>query len=129
MVHAEHRYRELEDPRAEGPFLPMQLLQLLLKASPLLLGAPPPISFPHSCSGHVLLLLRNSKHNDKTWGLPGGNSENDETLLQTAVREAGEEMGPLPAGYEVRREVLTRWGRGERCGLCTLARLLAMRAL
>ena len=66
---------------------------------------------PHSSSGHVLLLLRNSKHNDKTWGLPGGNSENDdETLLQTAVREAGEEMGPLPAGYEVKREVLTRWG-------------------
>ena len=77
----------------------------------------------------MLLLPRNSKHNDRTWGLPGGNSENDETLLQTAVREAGEEMGPLPAGYEVRREVLTRWGRGERCGLCTLARLLAMRAL
>ena len=91
------------------------MLKHLLKAPPLLLGAPPryPVC-PHSCSGHVLLLLRNSKHNDKTWGLPGGNSENDETLLQTAVREAGEEMGPLPAGYEVKREVLTRWGgRGD----------------
>ena len=56
----------------------------------------------------VLLLLRNSKHNDSTWGLPGGNAEaGDANLLQTATREAVEEMGALP-GFEVIAEIATR---------------------
>jgi hypothetical protein len=38
-----------------------------------------------SCEGEVLLLLRNSKHNDKTWGLPGGNCDPGETPLQVRV--------------------------------------------
>lgn len=53
----------------------------------------------------VLLLLRNSKHNDKTWGLPGGNQERgDLTLFDTAQREAREEMGELPSNFRVSRE-------------------------
>lgn len=34
--------------------------------------------------GEVLLLLRNSRHNDNTWGLPGGNVEPGEQLLQVS---------------------------------------------
>ena len=45
----------------------------------------------------VLLLQRRSKHNDKKWGLPGGNAEDaDASLLETAKREAAEEMGDVP---------------------------------
>lgn len=48
------------------------------------------------------MLLRNSKHNNNTWGLPGGNADREDggDLLQTAVREAIEEMTTLPE-YEV----------------------------
>eukprot|EP00976_Prorocentrum_cordatum_P117835 1196370-Prorocentrum_minimum.AAC.5 len=50
-----------------------------------------------SSGDEILLLLRNSKHNDKTWGLPGGNVEDgDSSLFETAKREATEELGPLP---------------------------------
>ncbi len=45
----------------------------------------------------MLLLRRNSKHNDNTWGLPGGNVEAGDAHLQaTAMREAAEEMGKVP---------------------------------
>lgn len=45
----------------------------------------------------VLLLQRRSKHNDNKWGLPGGNAEDaDASLLDTAKREAAEEMGDVP---------------------------------
>eukprot|EP00775_Hariotina_reticulata_P006023 gene6021-6261_t len=64
------------------------------------------------CSeGKVLLLKRSSKHNDKTWGLPGGNVEaGDEGLLGTAAREAYEELGQVPP-FEVKAQVLTRRGK------------------
>lgn len=56
----------------------------------------------------VLLLLRNSKHNNNTWGLPGGNVERgDADLLQTARREGTEEMGSLP-DFDVLAEIRTR---------------------
>jgi len=56
----------------------------------------------------VLLLERNSKHNDRKWGLPGGNVEvGDPTLLDTASREAKEELGDLPQ-YEIVTEIKTR---------------------
>lgn len=56
----------------------------------------------------VLLLLRRSKHNDNTWGLPGGNVESsDKHLLLTAKREATEEMGGMPA-CNVTGQVLTK---------------------
>lgn len=59
----------------------------------------------------VLLLERNSKHNDKTWGLPGGNVEaGDWTLRDTASREAKEELGSLPQ-YEIITEIKTRRGK------------------
>lgn len=58
--------------------------------------------------GQILLLLRNSRHNDKTWGLPGGNIEaGDSNLLATATREAAEELGTLPT-FEVLTEILTK---------------------
>jgi len=54
------------------------------------------------------LLLRNSKHNNNTWGLPGGNVEDEDTdLLVTAKREAQEEMGSVPeATYQ--NQILTK---------------------
>ena len=56
----------------------------------------------------MLLLLRSSKHNDSTWGLPGGNVElGDEDFQVTAEREAVEEMGPLPP-YTVTASILTK---------------------
>lgn len=59
----------------------------------------------------LLLLLRNSKHNNNTWGLPGGNVEDEDTdLLVTAKREAQEEMGSVPeATYQ--NQILTKRGK------------------
>ena len=52
------------------------------------------------------MLLRNSKHNHNTWGLPGGNADReDDELWQTALREATEEMTTVPADYRVLGEV------------------------
>ena len=65
---------------------------------------------PVACSSgnEVLLLLRNSKHNNNTWGLPGGNVEDEDTnLLVTAKREAQEEMGSVPeAAFQ--NQILTK---------------------
>lgn len=62
-------------------------------------------------SGQVLLLQRRSKNNDRKWGLPGGNLEmGDSSLLETAKREAMEEMGILPA-FQVVKEYLTKRGK------------------
>ena len=56
----------------------------------------------------MLLLLRNSKHNDMTWGLPGGNKEEgDADAFGTARREATEELGPLPDSLHVIDSFLT----------------------
>ena len=65
-----------------------------------------------ACEGEVLLLLRRSVHNDLTWGLPGGNREEQDggSLEATAVREAAEEMGALPP-LTVASSHLTRRGR------------------
>jgi ADP-ribose pyrophosphatase YjhB (NUDIX family) len=65
-----------------------------------------------ACQGEVLLLLRRSLHNDLTWGLPGGNREEQDggQLEATALREATEEMGPLPP-LTVSSSHLTRRGR------------------
>jgi len=60
-----------------------------------------------SSDGDVLLLKRSSIHNDRKWGLPGGNvEEGDSDLIQTARREATEEIGPLPK-FKVKGEILT----------------------
>ena len=57
----------------------------------------------------LLLLLRNSSHNNNTWGLPGGNVEDSDTdLLDTAKREAQEEMGSLPAAT-FQNQILTKY--------------------
>jgi len=55
-----------------------------------------------SHNDELLVLLRNSKHNHNTWGLPGGNADREDggDLRQTAVREAREEMEVLPE-YDV----------------------------
>lgn len=53
-------------------------------------------------------MKRNSKHNDQTWGLPGGNVEaSDDSLLSTATREAFEELGNVPP-FEVKAQILTK---------------------
>eukprot|EP00892_Ulva_mutabilis_P011531 jgi/Ulvmu1/8750/UM048_0004.1 len=64
------------------------------------------------CEGDVLVLLRNSKHNNNTWGLPGGNADKEDNgdLLETARREAKEELEVLPE-YAVRGQVLTKRGK------------------
>ena len=63
------------------------------------------------CGGEVLLLLRNSRHNNSPWGLPGGNCDpEDASLRATAVREAQEEVGTLPP-LRVVRECLTMRGK------------------
>ena len=56
----------------------------------------------------MLLLKRSSKHNDQTWGLPGGNFDAEDADLQsTAQREAFEELGGMPA-HVVTASLLTR---------------------
>ena len=63
--------------------------------------------------GRFLLLQRRSKHHDRAWGLPGGNAEPaDGSLLDTAEREAAEEMGGLPAGFSVLQRIDSRWAEG-----------------
>ncbi|KAI3435953.1 hypothetical protein D9Q98_002011 [Chlorella vulgaris] len=65
-----------------------------------------------TCDGEVLLLKRTSNHNHGTWGLPGGNADGtDVSLLETARREAVEEMGPNLPPFEVVAEVPTRRGK------------------
>ena len=64
-----------------------------------------------SCNNELLLLLRNSRHNNRTWGLPGGNCDAEDASLQAcAVREALEELGTLPPLHLV-REFLTKRGK------------------
>ncbi|GAX78682.1 hypothetical protein CEUSTIGMA_g6120.t1 [Chlamydomonas eustigma] len=67
--------------------------------------------FLFCCDGQALLLKRNSKHNDKTWGLPGGNCDPGEDALSCAVREASEELGHLPSQYQVIGQMTTRRGK------------------
>jgi 8-oxo-dGTP pyrophosphatase MutT (NUDIX family) len=43
-----------------------------------------------------LYLLRNDTKNPGTWGLPGGKSEPDESLLGSIQRECEEELGSMP---------------------------------
>ncbi|KAF8070866.1 NUDT15 [Scenedesmus sp. PABB004] len=64
------------------------------------------------CEGKVLLLKRSSKHNDATWGLPGGNADaaDEGQLLSTATREAHEELGAVPP-FDVRAQVVTKRGK------------------
>lgn len=62
-------------------------------------------------AGKVLLLKRNSKHNDNTWTVPGGNvDDTDSSLLGTATREAMEELGSVPP-FEVKAQITTKRGK------------------
>ena len=68
-----------------------------------------PLTLRREDDGRILLLQRKSKHHDRAWGLPGGNTEErDGSLLDTAEREAAEEMGGLPAGFSVLHRLDTR---------------------
>lgn len=72
-----------------------------------------------SCGDEALFLRRSAQcGNPGTWGLPGGNADDEDRgqLLATALREAGEEVGGLPEGLQVAGQVLTRWGGEEREG-------------
>lgn len=65
----------------------------------------------------ALLLKRSmSSGNPGTWGLPGGNRDAGETdLWETAMREAGEEMGGVEEAWFLRlATVLTRRGKREK---------------
>eukprot|EP00887_Chlorella_sp_A99_P006400 scaffold3.g6400.t1 len=78
---------------------------------------PPPekvgAGFLFCCQGEVLVLRRTSRNNHGTWGLPGGNADPEDAgnLLETALREAREEVGGVPA-HTVLDSIETR--RGER---------------
>ncbi|GBF89588.1 hypothetical protein Rsub_02306 [Raphidocelis subcapitata] len=67
-----------------------------------------------SPEGQALLLLRSGKKNSGKWGIPGGNAEpEDATLIETAAREAAEELGgagEVPA-HTVERGFLTKRGK------------------
>ena len=53
--------------------------------------------------GRVLLQLRAAwAHQGGTWSIPGGARERDETGVQAAIREAGEELGLAAGAVEVR---------------------------
>lgn len=85
------------------------------------MALPPPASEKRGagllllCEGELLLLLRRSTHNDRHWGLPGGNVEaRDPTLQATALREATEELGALPPLQLLAELLTTRGQRGEK---------------
>lgn len=62
----------------------------------------------------VLLLKRSMESgNPGTWGLPGGNrdDEDGDDLFVTAVREATEEMGSVPSGIHQHGAILTKRGK------------------
>jgi 8-oxo-dGTP pyrophosphatase MutT (NUDIX family) len=57
--------------------------------------------------GEVLLLTRNSSHNNATLSVPGGNVDlGEKKLLETAEREAVEELGSCPK-YVYKGEITT----------------------
>lgn len=65
-------------------------------------------------AGHVLLLKRSAASgNPGKWGLPGGNADaaDGADLLETAMREASEEIGQVPAGLTFHATLLTRRGK------------------
>ena len=43
-----------------------------------------------------LYLMRNDPKYPNTWGLAGGKSEDNETLMDTIIRECTEELGSMP---------------------------------
>lgn len=55
------------------------------------------------CGDKALFLKRSATAPDCAgcWGFPGGGQEGDETAIETAEREAIEEIGPLPPGTPV----------------------------
>ena len=69
--------------------------------------------FAFCCGQDVLLLKRSPKSgNPLTWGLPGGNVDKTDASFQSAAeRESVEEMGRLPEGFTVIKEVTTRRGK------------------
>lgn len=62
----------------------------------------------------VLLLKRSmTSGNPGTWGLPGGNrdEEDGDDLFVTATREAGEEIGHVPSDIHQHGAILTKRGK------------------
>ncbi len=62
--------------------------------------------------GEVLLLLRGEDSgNPFTWGIPGGNLEENEEAIEGALREAREELGQDMPNYTVKGEIRTIRGK------------------
>ena len=62
--------------------------------------------------GEVLLLLRGrDSNNPHTWGIPGGNLEENETAIEGALREAREEIGIDMSSYIPMSEIRTIRGK------------------
>lgn len=47
-------------------------------------------------TGRYLYLMRNDPKHNRTWGLPGGKVENNETIMAAMERECTEELGSMP---------------------------------
>lgn len=52
--------------------------------------------FRAQATGRYLYLMRNDPKHNRTWGLPGGKVEHNETLLEAMQRECHEELGIMP---------------------------------
>ena len=60
------------------------------------------ILFQRDDDARILLALRAQEVADPDlWGTPGGHAERGESPLDTAIIEATEELGQLPANFEV----------------------------
>jgi len=100
-------------------FLQLQLLAVALAQKPAAAAAgdddPSKVGagFLFCSGGKVYLMHRNSKNNNNTWHIPGGNAEpTDKDLLASATREAGEELGTknIPP-HKVKGQILTKRGK------------------
>lgn len=72
------------------------------------------IVFICSDTNSILLLQRSEAVTEPgTWGVPGGSAEGMEKPIETAVREAREELGSLPQKARLVDELVNKDNQGE----------------